>query len=720
MNEIFKFMKSTKGLILIIILITTSLIVAIANNKKENPINNKQKLLIIVSELLEKQHYSPQNINDDFSKKIFTKFIEDLDGDKTLFLAEDIEALKKYETKLDDEIHGKAEFEFLNVLNGIYDKRIDQTIITYRQILNVPFDFTIEESFKEEISITTYALNLNEFNDRLRKKIKYMALDRYVDLLEQKEKTVIDSLKNKSNVLLEQEARLKVLKALDKVYTRVKAKLTADERFNSLVNVITNQMDPHSDYFPPVEKRAFDEQMSGRFFGIGAQLQEQDGNIKIVSLMPAYPAQRSGQIAVNDIIIKVAQGNEEPVEIIGYEVTDAVKLIRGKKDTEVKLTLKKVDGTTKVVAINRAEIVQDEVYVRSAVINDENGDKIGYIWLPDFYADFERQDGARCSEDVAKELVKLKAANVKGIVMDLRFNGGGSLFEVVQMVGFFIPQGPVVQVRDKDGKATVLDDKNNGVLYDGPLTVLVNEASASASEIFAAAIQDYGRGIIIGSATFGKGTVQRNIPLSKQPLFYDAPQPQSDLGFVKLTFQKFYRVNGGSTQLRGVTPDVVIPDLYDNLKIREKDIKSSLVWDEIPKAIYQLYKSPTFDFVTIKKANEVINLNGNFQLLKSNTEWLAKRVDEAKPLQLEKYRDYQKRIAATVNQNNSLIKSKKDLDAVVLKDDYDKFYNNADKAKGERYQAWLKAIKADLYIAQSVNITKSMINNSVVTVKELN
>ena len=713
MNQFIKFMKSTKGLILIVVFLLGGLFVAFSNNSDKESVTQQQRLLEIVGDLLEKQHYNPQDINDEFSKKIFNKFIEEMDADKNLFLESDIISLKKYETTLDDEIHGKSTIQFIPAFNIIYDKRTEEVITAFRKILDKPFNYSIDEYVVTNNDKLTFCKTEAEREVRIGKKLKYMALDRYVDLLDQRSKSVVDSVKNTTDAKLEIEARSKVLKGMDKIYGRLKAKFVGDERFNTYVNVIVNLMDPHTDYFPPIEKRVFDEQMSGRFFGIGAQLQEQDGNIKIASLMPAYPAQRSGELSVNDIILKVAQGNEEPVDIIGYEITDAVKLIRGKKDTEVKLTIKKVDGTTKVVSLIRAEIVQDEAYVRSAVINNDKGEKIGYIWVPDFYANFEDMNGARCSDDVAKEIIKLKAANIKGLIMDLRYNGGGSLYEVVQMVGLFVPGGPVVQVRDKDGKSTVLDDRTNSVLYNGPLTVMVNEASASASEIFAAAIQDYNRGLIVGSSTYGKGTVQKNIPLSRKLDFFGNSNDQKDLGFLKLTFQKFYRINGGSTQLKGVTPDIALPDVLDYLKIREKDNSSSLGWDEINKANYKPFSNLFFNQDLIKKENDEIASNLNFKLFKDNSSWLNKRVDEEKPLQLEKYRGYQKRIANTVEQNNKLLKVDKGLVIDVLKDDYDKFYNNPDKPKGERYQAWLKGIKFDLYINQSLKITNNMINNAV-------
>jgi carboxyl-terminal processing protease len=324
-------------------------------------------------------------------------------------------------------------------------------------------------------------------------------------------------------------------------------------------------MDPHTEFMPPVDKRYFDEEMSGQFFGIGATLQYDEGNIKITSVVAGSPAYKSGQIQAGDIILKVGQAAEEPVDLTGFMTTDAVKLIRGKKDSEVRLTIRKIDGTIKIVSLIRDRIVQDEGYARSAIIN-EGGRKIGYIYLPDFYADFDNPNGRRCFTDVSNELAKLKAEGISGLVFDLRNNGGGSLYDVVQMAGLFIAEGPIVQVKDRDRPPTILKDKDRAVQYDGPLVVLVNEFSASASEIFAAAIQDYGRGVIMGSSsTFGKGTVQRNIGLDPQ---YGFSSTNAELGTVKLTLQKFYRVNGGSTQLKGVTPDVVIPDNMEYLKFR--------------------------------------------------------------------------------------------------------------------------------------------------------
>ncbi|HCL06791.1 MAG TPA: tail-specific protease, partial [Chitinophagaceae bacterium] len=473
------------------------------------------------------------------------------------------------------------------------------------------------------------------------------------------------------------------------------------QRFNTFINSVTSLMDPHTDYFAPVEKRSFDEQMSGRFYGIGAQLTEDDFGVKIASVQPGGAAWKSGELAVNDVVLKVAQGAAEPVDVAGFATEDVVKLIRGNKGTEVRLTVKKSDGTIKVITMQRDEIVLDETFARSAVV-EEGGKKIGYIWLPEFYADYERENGNRCSEDVAKEIVKLKKENIQGLVMDLRNNGGGSLYEVIQMVGLFINQGPVVQVRDRDGKANVYGDQRPGTLYDGPLAVLVNELSASASEIFAGAIQDYRRGVVIGStSTYGKGTVQKTVPFGN---VVDMNSGRTDMGAVKLTFQMFYRINGGSTQLKGIEPDIVLPDSYEYLKIREKDVPNALPWDQINKATYLTWHKDYGHDLVIQTENERVKQNASLNLLKDNLVWLSKLNDEPASLNIGKYRDLQKRIRSTVNQNTTLLRLGQEMNVVPAEVDKDKFFNNPDKNKGERYQAWLRSLKTDMHIGETIKV----------------
>lgn len=708
-------MKSSKGIVLSAIVLFAALFFAfkgIEYGKSDINITLRQRLIAAIGSLLEQEHYSPKPINDAFSKEVYKKYLNDLDGEKILFLQSDIKEFKKFETTIDDEIHGSA-ILFAPTVSTVFDKRIPELIGMYKEILSQPFDFTTEETAILDGDKMDFAKDEKERKDRFRKLLKFLTLERFVDLQEVREKNKdTKDFVAKADTALEREARMKVMKIMDKKYDRIKGTFNEDQRFNAFLNTITNLMDPHTDYFPPIEKRAFDEEMSRRFYGIGAQLREDDAGIKIASVQTGGAAWKTGEVVANDVIVKVAQGKEEPVDVTGFATEDAVKLIRGNKGTEVRLTLKKLDGSIKVVSIIREEVSLDEALVRGAVI--QNGaDKIGYIYLPEFYADFEREDGSRCSEDVAKEVEKLKAENVKGIVLDIRNNGGGSLYEVVQMVGLFINQGPVVQVRDKEGKSSALNDKNAGAIYDGPLAVMVNELSASASEIFAAAIQDYKRGIIIGSSsTYGKGTVQKTVPFGK-PI--DFSSGRTEYGAVKLTFQKYYRINGGSVQLKGVTPDVVLPDAYEFYKIREKDNAASLPWDEITKVPYNAWNNADFSAI-VKTENEKIAQNKSLNLLRDNLSWLSKNAEMPVNLNMQKYKDIQKQIKATVSQNNSLLKIKEEMAVDVIKVDYDKFYKNPDKVKGERYQAWLKSIKTDMYVDETVKMISSLIHPQAATV----
>lgn len=669
-----------------------------------NPPTKYEQILKLVGEMLKQAHYSPQDINDDFSKKIFKKFITDINAEKNIFLQSDIDALKKFETTIDEEIKG-APVEFFLAAGKSFNKRMEEAATISNELLAKPFNFSTDETVLLDADKLNYPVTDAERKDRWRKKIKYMTLERYVDLLETREKNKgKEGFVVKSDTELEKEAREKVQKIMDRTFDRYRLKFSDDDKFNIFVNAITTTFDPHSEFFPPVDKRYFDEEMSGRFYGIGASLQYEEGNIKVASVLTGSPAWKSGEIQAGDVIVKVAQGKEDPVELTGFVVTDAVKLIRGKKGTEVNLTLRKQDGTLKVVSIIRDEIVQDETFARSAIVKNETS-KIGYIFLPEFYADFDRPNGNRSFTDVANEVTKLKAENVDGIVIDLRNNGGGSLYDVVQMAGLFIEDGPIVQVKDRENNASVLKDKDRNVLYTGPLAVMVNEFSASASEIFAAAIQDYGRGVIIGStSTYGKGTVQRNIGLDENGFSLS----NAELGTVKLTLQKFYRINGGSTQLKGVNSDIVLPDNLEYLKVREKDDEDALPWDEINKASYKNW-NPGYDLKTIQQLSNLRLENDNtFSLIKESAEWLSNQNSKEYSLKLDKYKEEQEAIRKTVKQLESLLKLKAELDVTALPKEVDRWSD--DKNKQERFQQWLKTLQKDIYLDQAMKVMNDMIN----------
>lgn len=707
-------MLNKKNLPVVLLISAFGIIVALKTFAfNGNPPSKYEMILKNLSELLEEIHYSPKNIDDKFSAEVFNKYLAAVDVEKRAFLQSDIQELSRYKPHLDDEILGKIPVQFVPAVLVVAKKRLSELQTMTHEILAQPFDFTKQETVNLDYNNLDFPASVAAQREELRKKIKYNTLEKYAELLDQQESSKgKPGYVAKTSQQLEKEAREKVLKIADRYFEHLRLKANEDDMFNLFVETIVQCMDPHTDYFPPVEKRGFDEEMSGHFYGIGAALRDEEGTIKIVTLVTGSPAWKSGQVNVGDIIQKVGQGNQEPVDLSSYMVEDAVKIIRGSKGTEVKLTLKKADGSIKVVTLIRDEIVQDEKFARSVIIQSDKG-KIGYIFLPDFYADFDNPKGSRCSVDVAREIIKLKEAKVDGIVLDLRNNGGGSLPDVVQMVGLFIDQGPVVQVRDRDGRQQVLNDRDKTVLYDGPLAVMVNEFSASASEIFAAAIQDYHRGVIIGSTTtYGKGTVQRNIPLDKNMGVNELIGP---MGTVKLTLQKFYRINGGSTQLRGVSSDIVLPDLYEHYKFREKDQPDALGWDEMQKADYTTWKY-AYDINNIRTSStERVNSNNAFTTISKNATWLDKQNDKMYTLNLKDYQEEQKMIRVTVKQIDSASKLKVPLMVYSMPQDTVKYKEDKDKA--ERYKQWVDSRKTDIYLNETINVMDDMISLKSVVYK---
>ena len=695
------YIKQNKWKVFTTVIIIGAVFFAFKTSEKQNgelPEIRHRKLLSTIGHLLETEHYSPRNIDDEFSKDVFKEYLKALDPEKNIFLKADIDALRVFETKLDDEIHGEA-ILFQPATSVIYEKRLLEARKVFEKVIQSPFDFSIDDSVLLDVDVKLAPANENERFNNWHQILKYKALDRFVNLIEEREKNKTkEKFVVKADSTLEREARASVKKEYLKRFERLEKTFDKEKRFELFLNTITGLMDPHTDYMAPVEKRSFTEQMSGTFYGIGAQLTQDDNGIKIASIQPGGAAWKSGQLVVNDVIVKVAQGADEPVDVTGFETTDAVKLIRGNLGTEVRLTIRKPDGSYKVVALKREKIVLDEGFARSAIIQ-KGADKYGYILLPDFYADFEREDGARCAKDVAREIEKLKAEKVKGIAIDIRYNGGGSLYEVVQMAGLFIDQGPMVQIRNKEGRSQILSDEVPGTIYNGPLVVMVNEFSASASEIFAGAIQDYKRGIIMGStSTYGKGTVQRNVPFGK-PM--DDLGIQTEYGAVKLTFQKFYRVTGSSTQRKGVVPDVILPDEYEFLKYREKDNESSLPWDEMERAKFQVWPNNTAIAAIAAKANDKIAKDTAMVAFKKTLEWVSTQMDRPVHLKLDKYVAFRKNLQSIMSQNDNRIKLKDTMQVTALKADFDKFYNNPDKTKQDRYQAWLKVIAKDAQINEA-------------------
>lgn len=682
-------------------------ILAFSKYGHSEPPGRYEVIMNLIGQVLKEGHYQPRPIDDAFSKEVVDKYMKTLDVEKKFFLRSDSAELAPLSTHIDDELRGEPVL-FFNKSNEIIKKRVAEVAAIYPELLSKPFNFSVPETVTLDPDKLSYPATEAERREAWRKILKYRTLENLEDLkdVREKEKTKPGAVV-KTDVQLEAEAREKVKKLYDRYFDRLKNKEDDNARFSYYVNAITNTMDPHTDYFPPDEKRYFEEQMAGKFYGIGAQLKEEDGRIRIVSIVPGSPAAKQGQLKANDVILKVAQGDKEPLDITGYAVEDAVKVIRGEKGTVVKLTVKSVDGTVKDVPLVRDEITTDETFAKSAIINGDH--KIGYIYLPEFYNDFQDRNGHRCAEDVAKEIAKLKAEKVDGIILDLRFNGGGSLSDVVTMGGLFIPEGPIVQVRGRGNDVTTLRDRDKSVQYDGPLAIMVNEYSASASEIMAAAMQDYKRAVIIGSqSTFGKGTVQRMFSLDD---FYpNKADVGGSLGAIKLTIQKFYRISGGSTQRKGVESDVVLPDPYYD--VAERKDTDALAYDEIPKATYTPWIYPV-DVNSLRKKSELrLESNQHFKLLQENIS-AVRAMDKQETYSLDEasFKAEQKKNAGMLKKYDSASESLKALNIQNLKVDLEKYGN--DTMKLARNKEWLKVRTKDMYLDEAVNVMDDLIGQSL-------
>ncbi|WP_187263041.1 carboxy terminal-processing peptidase [Pontibacter beigongshangensis] len=689
--------------VLAVILVTGSFILY---SKNHTPEGKNEILIQALMQGLNSVHYRPEKVDDAFSKKVFDLYLQRLDFNKKFLLESDVAQLRKYEKQIDDQLK-MGSYELFDVSADLIEKRTQEAAAFYREILKTPFDFEKEESIELDGKKLAYAKNTAALKEAWRKQLKYQTLVQLTGLQERQEAALKsdDKTAKKTFAQLEEEARQKVMTSYEELYKRL-AKITREERRSTYINAITNVYDPHTNYLLPKAKSNFDIEFTGTLEGIGASLQEKDGQIKVMEIVPGSPSFRQGELKPGDAIVKVAQGDQEPVLIEGMRLDDAIQLIRGKKGTEVRLTVRKPDGSSRIIPIVRDLIIIEETFAQSALIEDTK--KIGYINLPGFYANFDRREGGRNSgADVKKEVEKLKAAGADGLVLDLRNNGGGSLADAIEMAGLFIEKGPIVQVKSSSGKVAVLDDPGPQVQFAGPLVVLVNGNSASASEILAAAMQDYKRAVIIGSPTYGKGTVQQffelDDALSSQ---YDAFKP---FGALKLTTQKFYRVNGGTTQLRGVKPDVILPDTYSYLEFGEKDQEYPLPFDEIAPAKYKPWTNSKINLARIQaNSRKRIAENQSFTLIEESARRLKQLSDNTtRSLKYTTYLAEEKKAEAEAKRFEEAQKEVPVLQVSRLPQDLNVI--NGDTAKVARNQAFLKNLKTDIYVEEAVAI----INNGL-------
>lgn len=707
---------------LLVIALSLGLFAFTTNLKAKGDPEKDKMLLELLTFVIERGHYDPAAIDDKFSKGIYKDYIQALDPSKRFFIQADIDEFVVFETQLDDQIKNK-DLSFFNLTYDRLMKRINESKAFYKDILDKPFDYSVKEEFNTDYDKLPYAKNTAELKEKWRKQIKLSALSSLTDKLKIQEdikngvkdgkpaKTTDEVNKTKETLKadskeeapktfeqLEKETRESSLKSLNDYFDFIND-LDQNDWFSVYVNAIATRFDPHTNYFPPDEKERFDVSMSGKLEGIGARLQKKNDYTEISELISGGPAWRGKELEAGDVIMKVAQGNAEPVEVVGMHLDDVVKKIKGPKGTEVRLTVKRVDGTIKVISIIRDIVEIEETYAKSSVV-EKNGIKYGIIYLPKFYIDFENNDSRDAGKDVAIEVDRLKKDGVQGIIMDLRDNGGGSLKTVVDIAGLFIEDGPVVQIKSAGRKQEVLYDKDKKIQWDGPLVVMQNSFSASASEIFAAAIQDYRRGIIIGSKqSYGKGTVQNVIDLNQ----FVRGSSVGDLGALKTTTQKFYRITGGSTQLEGVSSDVAIPDRYAYLKMGERDIDNAMPWDKIEPAQFKFWdRQNNFD-AAIDNSKKRIADNPKFKLIDENAQWIDQRNKEnVYSLNIDQFKAEQKAIEEKSKKYKSIADYKNTLEFASLS--YETEQMKTDNSLKEKRDRWHESLSKDIYVEEALNV----------------
>lgn len=670
--------------------------------KKENP--NKDKLLLeIISYVLDRGHFDPKDINDVFSENAYMSYLENIDGQHRFFLKSDINSFNFYRHLIDDEIKN-TQVEFFNLSFEKLMERMSQVEGFYKSLLETPFDFSIKDEINLDFKKASYANNLTELRSIWRKRLKLNALERFTSKKDEEvQKLEIDvSYVMKTDNELEVKAREIISENMDAFFERYND-LNRKDWFSIYINSIVLQFDPHTSYLAPNDKDRFDASMSGEFEGIGARLQKRNQEVKIVEVISGGPVWRDELLEIGDIILKVAQPNKEAVDISGMRLDDSIKLIKGPKGTQVILTIKRVDGSIEDVKVTRDVVILEETYARSSLITNDK-ESFGLIELPKFYVNFQDYNQRNAATDVKKELEQLKQKNVKGIILDLRNNGGGSLKTVVEMAGYFIKEGPVVQVKSTGGKKEVLKDIDPRIVWDGPLVILVNEFSASASEIIAAALQDYKRAIILGSKqTFGKGTVQNVFDLNRMI----TGGTYGDLGALKVTTDKFYRINGRSTQLEGVKSDVVFPNRYAYVEMGEKDQDNPLAWDSISPALYKTFEGLNNYEYSLSRSKQRVKDNPILTLIDEQALWIKKQQENyTYSLDFTSYK-------ATRESNKTYSERFKKLGDYESSLEFQWLPEAGLQAEVNddliiKRKRWQKSLKKDIYISEAIEILKDL------------
>ena len=685
-----------------------------ANKNIKNTDPEKDKILVyVLKNILTRGHFVVKDMNDDFSEQVYTSFIEGLDPSKRYFTQKDLKEFSKFKYEIDNQLL-KDDVSFYNTVYANFTGKIKNAKSYYGELLAQPFRFNKNETIDIDYDKVPFAKNENQLIDYWRKQLKLNVLSRVQDKIEKQDAKVKKDpkTKKKSFKYLEKEARAEVLKSMDELYLRIE-ELEHEDWFSTFLNSVVGAFDPHTTYMAPRTKERFDQDMSGKLEGIGARLLKKGIYTEIFELVSGGPAWKQGELEAGDIILEVAQADKEPLDIVGMRLDDAIKFIKGKKGTEVRLTVKKkLDGTTRIISIIRDVVELEETFVKSTIVEKE-GKKYGLIDLPRFYIDFSDIDSRDSAKDMEKEIARLKSENVSGLLIDLRNNGGGSLKTAIEIAGLFITEGPVVQVKYRGQDPIVKNDENPKMQWDGAVVVLVNELSASASEIFAAAMQDYGRAVIIGgNQTYGKGTVQSVIPINN---FY--PKYEKDLGAIKMTIQKFYRVNGGSTQIEGVYSDIAMPNKYSYMKFGERDLTGALIWDKVPQANYTKTNSYENFSDVINKSKNRIALDEKFKLINEYAKWLKEnQEDTSYSLNFKDFSKESALLEVASKKYTNAFKNETKLNFESPK--YEFPLIEKDSVLGDKRTAWHKNLAKDIYVAEALNVLKDLkLKNTTETVR---
>ena len=670
-------------------------------SKKEFISNDKDRLLIeLISHVIQRGHFNVKFLNDDMSEQIFHTYLESIDGQKRYFLQSDYREFAKYMYRIDDQLR-ELDLTFFDLTYDRLIHRMSEVENLYTSLLSRPFDFEKKESFDMDYEEQLYPLSQTSRAEKWRKQLKLSTLSLLYDKVqeaEKKEKESIADYVSPSWVVHEEEARTTTRENMED-YFDLMNDLERKDWFDIYLNAFVLQFDPHTNYFNPDDKDRFDMNMSGKFEGIGARLSKRDQAIKVVDIIVGGPLWRDQLMEVGDEIQLVRQDEGDAVDVRSMRLDDAIKLIKGPKGSTVHLTIKKVDGTIETIPVKRDLVVLEESYARSSVINRLDR-KYGLIHLPKFYVDFKSYKERNAAHDVEQEIVNLKEASIEGLIIDLRNNGGGSLQTVVDIAGLFIDKGPIVQVKSTVSKTEVLRDRDDKTLWDGPMVILVNELSASASEILAAALQDYERAIVLGSKqTFGKGTVQNVVDLNR----FLSNSTYGNLGALKITTDKFYRINGGSTQLEGVKSDVITPDRYSYVDVGERDEDNPMSWDQITPLIYTKWHGYlNYDEVIIQSQDRVNN-HPIFKLVDQDAKWVEQRQnDKSIALNYEEYVSELEADRTYANQFDAVKEYNNKLEFTITPAEQERIMD--DSIFREKRERWFSDLTSDFYIEEAVNI----------------